>query len=100
MSRSPLVNISGQQTLLLDADDTLWENNIYFERAIAQFIGFLDHKQHTPDEVREILNQVERGSILTHGYGLISFAHSLVSTFERLSVDPITPELHARVLDF
>ncbi|MBV8053032.1 MAG: haloacid dehalogenase, partial [Acidobacteriaceae bacterium] len=23
------------QTLLIDADDTLWENNIYFERAIA-----------------------------------------------------------------
>ena len=27
------------QTLLIDADDTLWENNIYFERAIAAFIG-------------------------------------------------------------
>ena len=28
-----------QQTILLDADDTLWENNIYFERAIAAFIS-------------------------------------------------------------
>jgi len=27
------------QTLLIDADDTLWENNIYFERAIARFIS-------------------------------------------------------------
>ena len=26
------------QNLLIDADDTLWENNIYFERAIADFI--------------------------------------------------------------
>ncbi len=33
--------ISGPQTLLIDADDTLWENNIYFERAIAKFISFL-----------------------------------------------------------
>ena len=24
---------NGAQTLLIDADDTLWENNIYFERA-------------------------------------------------------------------
>ena len=24
------------QTLLIDADDTLWENNVYFERAIAE----------------------------------------------------------------
>ena len=28
--------ISDPQVLLLDADDTLWENNIYFERAIAE----------------------------------------------------------------
>nr|MBW4039361.1 haloacid dehalogenase [Acidobacteriota bacterium] len=34
------------QTLFIDADDTLWENNIYFERAIAAFISFLDHQTH------------------------------------------------------
>ena len=27
------------QTLLFDADDTLWENNIYFEQAISSFIS-------------------------------------------------------------
>ena len=35
------------QTLLIDADDTLWENNIYFERAIAAFISFLDHHEYS-----------------------------------------------------
>ena len=35
------------QTLLIDADDTLWENNVYFERAIAAFISYLDHRVHT-----------------------------------------------------
>ena len=30
--------ISGPQTLFIDADDTLWENNVYFEQAIAEFI--------------------------------------------------------------
>jgi len=29
------------QTLLIDADDTLWKNNVYFERAIAAFISYL-----------------------------------------------------------
>ena len=29
--------------LLFDADDTLWENNIYFERAFDEFCEFLDH---------------------------------------------------------
>ena len=32
------------QTLLIDADDTLWENNIYFERAITAFISYLNHR--------------------------------------------------------
>ena len=88
------------QTLLIDADDTLWENNIYFERAIAKFISFLNHQEHTPEQVRLVLNDVERDSIVKHGYGLHSFAHSLVATFEKLSVDPVTPEMHERIHSF
>jgi putative hydrolase of the HAD superfamily len=90
-------NSNGAQTLLIDADDTLWENNIYFERAIARFISFLNHQEYSPEQVREILNDVERENIVTHGYGLHSFAHALVATFERLSVEPVTPELHDRI---
>ncbi len=91
---------NGAQTLLIDADDTLWENNIYFERAIAKFITFLDHREHSPEAVRLVLNEVERESIVKHGYGLHSFAHSLVETFEKLSVDPVTPEMHERIHNF
>ena len=91
---------NGAQTLLIDADDTLWENNIYFERAIAKFISLLDHHEYTAEQVRLVLNDVERDSILKHGYGLHSFAHSLVETFEKLSVDPVTPELHERIHRF
>ena len=88
------------QTLLIDADDTLWENNIYFERAIARFISFLNHHEFSPEQIREVLNDVERECIVTHGYGLHSFAHALVYTFERLSVQPVTPELHAQIQSF
>ena len=88
------------QTLLIDADDTLWENNIYFERAIARFISFLNHHEFSPEQVREVLNDVERECIVKHGYGLRSFAHALVYTFERLSVEPVTPELHAQIHSF
>ena len=88
------------QTLLIDADDTLWENNIYFERAIARFISFLNHHEFSPEQVRGVLNDVERECIVKHGYGLHSFAHALVDTFERLSVEPVTPELHARINSF
>lgn len=89
-----------RQTLLIDADDTLWENNVYFERAIADFISFLNHHEYTPQQVREVLNGVERESIARRGYGLQSFAASLVETFERLSVEPITPALHETIHGF
>jgi putative hydrolase of the HAD superfamily len=88
------------QTLLIDADDTLWENNVYFERAIAAFIGYLDHREHTPAEVRAALNAVERETILTHGYGLPSFTRSLLACFERLSPEPFTEQKRAQVESF
>jgi putative hydrolase of the HAD superfamily len=97
----PGTNLSdGRQTLLIDADDTLWENNVYFERAIANFISFLNHHEYSPDEVRQVLNDVERESIVTHGYGLHSFAHSLVGTFERLAVEPLTAALKETIHGF
>jgi putative hydrolase of the HAD superfamily len=91
---------NGHQTLLIDADDTLWENNVYFERAIANFISFLEHKELAPGEVRAVLNDVERDCIISHGYGLNSFVEALVRTFERLSVEPLTPALREVIHGF
>ena len=91
---------NGAQTLLIDADDTLWENNVYFERAIANFISFLEHKELSPEEVRLVLNDVERGCIVSHGYGLNSFVEALVQTFERVSVEPLTPALRETIHGF
>jgi putative hydrolase of the HAD superfamily len=91
---------SAGQTLLIDADDTLWENNIYFERAIAAFISFLNHHEYSLAEVRQTLNVVERETILSHGYGLTSFTLSLVSCFERLSPHEVTEEKRERIRGF
>ncbi len=103
MSTSPIQPIIARysnQTLLLDADDTLWENNIYFEQAIATFITYLDHRVHKPAEVREHLNHCERRTIQAHGYGIQSFRRSLIDCFEQLSESPVTPEHHASIVSF
>jgi len=97
MAVAPEQRIPPGQNLLIDADDTLWENNIYFEQAIARFISFLDHKTHTPEEVRLVLWDVEREVIRQHGYGMHSFANALVGCFERLSLEPVTPQLHEQI---
>jgi putative hydrolase of the HAD superfamily len=39
---------AGRQHLLIDADDTLWENNVFFERAFDEFVEFLSHSTMTP----------------------------------------------------
>lgn len=97
---APANRFPSGQNLLIDADDTLWENNIYFERAIANFISFLNHHEFTPDQVREVLYEVERESIREHGYGMQSFAASLVKCFEQLSVEALTPALHDTIRSF
>jgi len=97
MSDAAQQRIPPGKNLLIDADDTLWANNIYFEQAIANFITFLDHKTHTPEEVRQVLYDVEREVIREHGYGMHSFANALVVCFERLSVDPVTQQLHGQI---
>jgi putative hydrolase of the HAD superfamily len=67
--------------LLIDADDTLWENNIYFEHAIHDFITFLDHSCLSAADVRVVLDEVER----LMGYGSVNFTKSLVETYRRLA---------------
>src|SRR6202049_2910298 len=74
--------------LLIDADDTLWENNIYFEQAIDAFITFLNHSQLTPEEVRAVLDEVER----LMGYGSANFTRSLVETYRRLTEKDLQDE--------
>jgi len=74
--------------LLIDADDTLWENNIYFEQAIHGFITFLDHSRLTREEVRTVLDEVER----LMGYGTTNFTRSLVETYRRLAEKDLRDE--------
>jgi putative hydrolase of the HAD superfamily len=73
------------QYLLIDADDTLWENNVYFERAFDEFVDFLGHSRLSPDEVREILDEIELDNVAQHGYGSKSFGRNLLQCFERLA---------------
>ncbi|MBI4908055.1 MAG: HAD family hydrolase [Acidobacteria bacterium] len=77
--------------LLIDADDTLWENNIYFERAFHQFCEFLDHSHLTPDQVRRILDEIELVNIQVHGYGSANFGRNMVQCYHKLVEREVSP---------
>jgi putative hydrolase of the HAD superfamily len=74
--------------LLIDADDTLWENNIYFEQATHAFITFLNHSQLSAREVQAVLDETER----LMGYGSANFTNSLEETYRRLAEKDIRDE--------
>ena len=74
-----------RQHLIIDADDTLWENNIYFERAFDEFCEYLNHSSLTPDEIRSILDEIEIANNRIHGYGAVNFGRNLSQCYLRLA---------------
>ncbi|MBI3471534.1 MAG: HAD family hydrolase, partial [Candidatus Solibacter usitatus] len=73
-----------RQHLLVDADDTLWENNIYFERAFEEFVEFLDHSSLSAREIRAVLDEIELANAKIHGYGSANFGRNLRQCYQRL----------------
>jgi putative hydrolase of the HAD superfamily len=73
-----------RQFLIIDADDTLWENNIYFEKAFEEFCEFLDHSSMTPHEIRDVLDTIELANARIHGYGSLNFGRNLRECYQRL----------------
>ena len=86
-----------RQTLLLDADDTLWENNIFYEQTIEDFITALEPLGFSREYVRRILNETERRNIRQHGYGVRSFGRSLEETYSKLAGNLMKRDVVTRI---
>jgi putative hydrolase of the HAD superfamily len=71
--------------ILIDADDTLWENNIYFEQATEAFVDFLDHSTLSRTDVKAVLDEFERVNARQHGYGSAVYTRSLQDCFRHLA---------------
>lgn len=89
-----------QTTLIFDADDTLWENNIYFERAFDEFCDFLGHSTLSPPEVRAVLDEIEIVNRETHGYGALNFGRNLAQCYEHLCERDIGKDDLEQVISF
>lgn len=79
------VNARERQHLIFDADDTLWENNVYFEAAFDQFCDYLAHSAMSPVEIRAVLDEIERANAKVHGYGARNFARNLAECYAHLA---------------
>ena len=78
--------------LIFDADDTLWEANVLFERAIHDFIEWVAHPTADRASIRVTLNDIEAANAVAHGYGTRVFLMSLHECFERMLERPPTAD--------
>lgn len=89
-----------RQTLIVDADDTLWENNVYFDRAVEEFLDFLAHSALSREEVRGVLDEIELANLGVHGYGSAAFARNLRQCYEHLAERDLSDGDLATVMGF
>jgi putative hydrolase of the HAD superfamily len=87
-----------RQFLLIDADDTLWENVIHFEQAFDDFVDFLDHSTLSSPQVRAAFDEIELANHKVRGYGSKSFAQSLLECYHHLRERDIQPGDAERIL--
>ncbi len=79
------------RTLLVDADDTLWENNIYFERVMRDFVAALGKRGHSAASVEQLLWQTEQRNVKITGYGSRAFCQSLHQVAAELGCGDLEP---------
>lgn len=99
--------MSAKITLIIDADDTLWENNVHFEKATDRFLGLVAERTRTEvagaaDDLRAhartLLTRWERKNIPVHGYGTRGFTRSMMDTLEEITGRPTSAADRERIL--
>lgn len=90
---------NGYRHLVIDADDTLWENNVYFEQAFQRFAALLNHSRLSAEEVRRHLDDIEHVNRVRHGYGARQFGRNMQECFQQLAERPCTDDELQAVMD-
>ncbi|MGD9093533.1 MAG: HAD family hydrolase [Anaerolineales bacterium] len=74
-----------------DADDTLWDNEVIYHRMKVRF-GEILSQHGEPDAIREELDRIEVANIKYYGFGIKSYALSMIETAIDLSNKKINYE--------
>ncbi len=83
----------------LDADDTLWHNEVHFLETRSKFKKLLS-QYHEPEWVEDHLDETEARNIKHFGYGIKGFTLSMVETAIELSDGKVTGSEIATILEF
>ena len=87
------------KVIAFDADDTLWDNEAYFQEAEHKFCELMEDylPQHTVS--RELL-QTEIKNISLYGYGIKAFILSMIETAIRITDKTISVTVIEKIIGF
>jgi putative hydrolase of the HAD superfamily len=78
------------EIIALDADDTLWDNEIYYTQAKDEFVQLLKTYYQDENAVKARLDEVEEGNVSIYGYGIKSFSLSMIEAAIEISQGAIS----------
>jgi putative hydrolase of the HAD superfamily len=84
-------------TLLFDADDTLWDNNVHFERAIEAWLEVVVRGAWTVEAARDLLDQIEEANFVASGVGTSAFGVHLRLAAEHMLPEDVLPDALPRI---
>jgi len=83
----------------LDADDTLWHNEVLYKETKTKFVKLLSRYRSVMD-IEDQLDRIEIDNLQYYGYGIKSFALSMVETAVRITDGNLDSSDILRVIDF
>ena len=79
--------------IFLDADDTLWENDIYFRKAEEEFAEYMS--VYTSDEeARRLLAEKQEDNIPTYGYGSKTYLLGMLDAAAVIAPEQFGPQMY------
>ncbi len=84
--------------IIFDADDTLWENNIYYVRATEDLLRLFAKAGLDRNQIQKEFDELELWVVKERGYGSHNFVWILETLFQRYK-DRIDAQAFAQIVD-
>lgn len=88
-------------TIAFDADDTLWDNEIFFRQSEHEFCKLINEfsPKLTEREIMPILFDTEVGNLSIYGFGIKSFVLSAIETAGKLLKNEVPYSIVKRITE-
>ena len=86
------------KVIAFDADDTLWDNEAYFQEAEKKFCTLFEEYLPQHSVARELL-KTEIQNISLYGYGIKGFILSMIETAIRITDGKVTSDTIWKIVE-